>query len=91
MRFVDFRTAETRYDCWTLDPPTKSAPAQDSTSDYTLKAFWAVECPNLASMIPKLARLQDDLQHACLIGLLINQPERVRVRPTPRRSDIHFG
>ena len=91
MRFVDVRTAETWCDYWILDSPTVSGSAQDSTSDYTLKAFWAVECPNLASMIPKLARLQDDLQHACLIGLLINQPERVLVRPIPRRSDIPVG
>ena len=55
MRFVDVRTAETWCDYWILDSPTVSGSAQDSTSDYTLKAFWAVECPNLASMIPKLA------------------------------------
>ncbi len=40
------------------------------------------------SVLPKLTRLQNDLQHALLIGLLIDQPQRVRVRPTSCRSDV---
>jgi len=42
------------------------------------------------SVLSKLTRRQNDLQHALLIGLLIAKPKRVRVRPTSCRSDVHF-
>ena len=88
MRFVDVRTAETWCDYWILDSPTVSGSAKDSTLDSMLKLFWACFGRILASVLPKLTRLQNNLQHALLVRLLINQPQRVRVRPTAR--DIDF-
>ena len=40
-----------------FDSPTDNAPAQDSTLESMLKAFWARKWQNLASVLPKLTAL----------------------------------